>query len=89
MSLKDSTETDARIDNHTPDIPPSINTPGAKLVYLYINTATATTIEDLQTGLDMKKITLFSILDTLKSADLITKTENQYQVATSTTMPAD
>jgi hypothetical protein len=48
-------------------IPSELDSPRAKLVYLYLSVTGETSIDDLQTALDMQKITLFGILDTLTS----------------------
>lgn len=50
-----------------PSIPTELDSPRAKLVYLHLSVTGETTIDDLQTALDMQKITLFGILDTLTS----------------------
>jgi len=48
-------------------LPSELDSPRAKLVYLYLSVSGETTINDLQAALDMQKITLFGILDTLTS----------------------
>lgn len=47
------------------ELPTEIESPRAKLVYLYLSVAGETSVDDLQSSLDMKKITLFGIVDTL------------------------
>ncbi|WP_323191550.1 TrmB family transcriptional regulator [Halostella sp. PRR32] len=46
-------------------IPAELDSPRAKLVYLQLSVTGETSIDDLQSALDMQKITLFGILNTL------------------------
>ena len=59
-------------------IPDDIESPRAKLVYLYLSTTEAATIEELQEALGMKKITLYSLLSTLEKRELIRCIGEQY-----------
>lgn len=62
-------------------VPETLQSPRAKLVYLYLATADAATITDLHDALNCKKITLYSILDTLKRRDLVREVDGQYTLA--------
>lgn len=52
-------------------IPDELETSGSKLVYLYLMVENEATINELHTALGMKKITLYSLLQTLKSTELV------------------
>lgn len=59
-------------------VPGDLNSPRAKLVYLYISTQGSATIGELQESLAMKKITLYSILKTLRERGLIGQETDRY-----------
>jgi MarR family transcriptional regulator, organic hydroperoxide resistance regulator len=52
-------------------IPDGLETSGSKLVYLYLKVEDEATINELHTALGMKKITLYSLLQTLTATKLI------------------
>ncbi len=52
-------------------LPDTLDTSGSKLVYLYLKVEEEATINELHTALGMKKITLYSLLQTLKATDLV------------------
>jgi len=60
-------------------LPGELESPRAKLVYLYLRTATAS-LDDLQSDLELKKITLYSILRTLRERDLVEKRDGEFAV---------
>jgi len=62
----------------THTIPTSLQSPRAKLVYLFLSTNGTATINELQDGLNMKKISLYSILKTLQKQDIISKDGDRY-----------
>lgn len=62
-------------------VPDTIDSPRAKLVYLYLETATEATVADIQTALDMKRISLYSVLDTLVDRELVEQQDGRYAVA--------
>jgi len=62
-------------------LPEELDSPRAKLVYLYLSVADDAALTDLQETLDLKKITLFSILDTLQSRDLVEHDGETYAVS--------
>jgi DNA-binding MarR family transcriptional regulator len=59
-------------------VPADLTSPRAKLVYLYLSTNDGATVTELQEGLSMKKITLFSILKTLRSRGLVGQEHDRY-----------
>lgn len=63
-------------------LPEELGSPRAKLVYLYLDVADEAAIADLQETLGLKKITLFSILDSLERRNLIERNGDAYAPAT-------
>jgi len=59
-------------------VPNALNTTGSKLVYLHITTNREVTIDEIQDDLQMKKITLYSVLGTLKDNGLIEQNGDVY-----------
>ncbi|WP_049987210.1 TrmB family transcriptional regulator [Halobellus rufus] len=64
----------------TPSIPSELESPRAKLVYLFLSTHGEATLSELETGLDMKKISLYSILSTLCERGLIDQDCERYRL---------
>ena len=54
-----------------PSLPRELQSPRAKLVYLYLTTNGDATVSEMGESLDMKKLSLYSILKTLRSEDLV------------------
>jgi DNA-binding IclR family transcriptional regulator len=52
-------------------LPDELDSPRAKLVYLSLATTGGATLDELQTGLDLPKITLYTIVRTLRERDLV------------------
>lgn len=52
-------------------LPEDVETPTAKLVYLAIDLAGETTVDELSDALDMKKLVLFETIGTLASKGLV------------------
>jgi predicted transcriptional regulator len=69
---------------NTPEtaVPNALNTTGSKLVYLHITTNREVTIDEIQDDLQMKKITLYSVLGTLKDNGLIEQNGDVYSEQT-------
>lgn len=59
-------------------LPKNLYSPGAKLVYLYIDSNKGATIDELQVVLRLKKVTLYPLIQTLRQNDLIEKVEGVY-----------
>lgn len=62
----------------TSPIPSELESPRAKLVYLFLSTHGEATVSELQSGLGMKKISLYSILSTLCERGLIDQDAESY-----------
>ena len=62
-------------------IPEEIESPRAKLVYLWLEAADGATVDDLGTALAMKKIDILSVLNSLSSAGLVERDGDEYVVA--------
>jgi DNA-binding MarR family transcriptional regulator len=54
-----------------PALPPELQSPRAKLVYLYLTTNGDATVSEMGESLGMKKISLYSILKTLKREGMV------------------
>jgi DNA-binding IclR family transcriptional regulator len=61
----------SQIQQYEHQLPDTIDTSGSKLVYLYLKIENEATINELHAALGMKKITLYSLLQTLKATDLV------------------
>jgi DNA-binding IclR family transcriptional regulator len=62
-------------------VPADLNSPRAKLVFLYLSTHEGATIGELQENLAMKKIALYSILKTLRERGLVGQETDRYVLA--------
>ena len=63
------------------DLPDDLTAADSKLVYLFVAVSDGATVDDLQTALDIKKISLFPVLDTLSERGLIERVEDEYVAA--------
>ncbi|MFB6195328.1 MAG: MarR family transcriptional regulator [Haloplanus sp.] len=63
------------------DIPEQLSTAESKLVYLFVAASDGATVDDLQTSLNVRKITLFPVLDTLAERGLIDRVDDEYVTA--------
>jgi DNA-binding MarR family transcriptional regulator len=63
------------------ELPTELRSPRAKLVYLYLSTHGDATVGQLQEGLDMKKITLYSILGTLRDRGVVEQSGERFVAA--------
>lgn len=63
------------------DLPNELTAADSKLVYLFVAVSDGATVDDLQTALDIKKISLFPVLDTLSDRGLIERVEDEYVAA--------
>ena len=59
-------------------VPAELSSPRAKLVYLYLATHGAVTEDDLCEGLDMKRLSLYSILKTLRQGEFVSRDGDRY-----------
>ncbi|WP_247002516.1 MarR family transcriptional regulator [Halosolutus gelatinilyticus] len=60
------------------EVPASIDSPRAKLVYLYLDASEGATVEEMQHDLDMPKISLLSLLQALAAQDLVGRGDGRY-----------
>jgi DNA-binding MarR family transcriptional regulator len=65
------------------DLPKDLSAPESKLVYMAVAVAEGATVDDLQASLDLNKITLFPVLDTLAERGLIDREGSEYVTAAS------
>lgn len=56
----------------------AFDTPGAKLVYLYLRIENEATIDELEAALGMRTVTLYSLLRTLTATDLVDRSGGSY-----------
>lgn len=61
-------------------LPEDLESPRSKLVYMYLDVAGTATIDDLQASLDMRKIDLFSVLNSLTGDDHVELEDGTYTV---------
>jgi DNA-binding MarR family transcriptional regulator len=54
-----------------PALPPELQSPRAKLVYLYLTTNGDATVSEMGDSLGMKKLSLYSILKTLRKEGMV------------------
>ncbi|WP_152040426.1 TrmB family transcriptional regulator [Salinigranum salinum] len=62
-------------------LPNELDSASSKLVYLYLRTAGECTVDDLQSSLDMKKISLYPLLKTLSKQGLVDREGETYFLA--------
>ena len=62
-------------------LPPELQSPRAKLVYLYLTTNEDATVSEMGDSLGMKKMSLYSILKTLREQDMVAREGDAYTVA--------
>jgi Sugar-specific transcriptional regulator TrmB. len=62
-------------------VPESITSPRGKLVYLYLATHGGATETELCEGLEMKRITLYSVIGALRDDDLVGREGDLYVTA--------
>jgi predicted transcriptional regulator len=59
-------------------VPDSIDSPQAKLVLLYLNVTAGATVDELHERLDLPRLSLFPVLDTLQSHELVSRKGETY-----------
>ena len=57
----------------TASLPDELVSPRAKLVYLYLETTRGATLDELQVGLGLPKMSLYTIVRTLRERELVTQ----------------
>jgi predicted transcriptional regulator len=59
-------------------VPESIESSQAKLVYLYLNATSGATVDELHDRLDLDRLSLFPVLETLRSHGLVVRDGETY-----------
>lgn len=62
-------------------VPTELESTASKLVYLFVRTTGECTIDDLQSSLDMKKISLYPLLKSLAKKGLVEIDDGTYRPA--------
>ena len=65
------------------DVPDDLTAAESKLVYVAVAVSDGATVDDLQSSLNLNKITLFPVLDTLAERGLIDRVGSEYVPAAS------
>ncbi|WP_436347598.1 MarR family transcriptional regulator [Natronorubrum sp. FCH18a] len=71
---------DGRLQSTTP-VPDDLESPRAKLVYLYVAASDGVTMEQLCDDLDIKKGTGLSITGTLRERGYLERTDSGFELA--------
>lgn len=59
-------------------MPTDVESPRGKLVYLYLDTVEGANLDELVDGLDVQRITLYSVLKTLRERGLVDRDGDRY-----------
>jgi len=59
-------------------LPTQLDSPRAKLIYLYLE-STPASLDDIQSDLGVPKLTLYSVLRTLREQGLVEKQDGQFE----------
>lgn len=62
-------------------LPPSIQSPRGKLVYLYLATAGRATADEIAQSLDLSGLCCYAVLRKLVERDLVVRSDGAYQPA--------
>lgn len=60
------------------ELPDTLNSAGAKLLYFYLQIEEDATVDELQTALGLKKVTIYSLLQTLTATGLVEQSGTTY-----------
>lgn len=60
------------------ELPETLSSPQSKLVYLCLAASGGATVDELHEALDLRKITLFPVLETLTDRDVVTRDGETY-----------
>jgi transcription initiation factor IIE alpha subunit len=74
----DSADDPTAVTPESVAVPESISSPRGKLVYLYLATHGGATETELCDGLEMKRITLYSVLGALRDDDIVSREGDLY-----------
>jgi DNA-binding MarR family transcriptional regulator len=59
-------------------VPDAVDSPQAKLVYLYLSVSPGATVDELHASLDLRRISLLPVLDTLVERGLVDRDGERY-----------
>jgi len=62
-------------------MPEGINSSQAKLVYYYLRVTDCETVEELSSELDMRRMTLYDVLETLEGKGLVESKGDRYRTS--------
>ncbi|WP_336038061.1 helix-turn-helix domain-containing protein [Halobacterium yunchengense] len=62
----------------TRQLPTGVESPRGKLVYLYLDTRESATLDELHEELDVPRITLYSVLKTLRGRGVVDERGGRY-----------
>ncbi|MCD2203510.1 helix-turn-helix domain-containing protein [Halobacterium sp. KA-6] len=65
----------------TRQLPTGVESPRGKLVYLYLSTNESATLDELHGELDVPRITLYSVLKTLRNRGIVEQDGDSYVAA--------
>lgn len=68
------------VENRSVSVPAELASPVAKLVYLHLAATGSATLDRLAADLDLQKLTLYAVLDTLESRRFVTVDEEEYDL---------
>ena len=80
MTMQRAFDSESTTSFETPSVPSELTSPRAKLVYLFLSANGETTLSELQSALNMQKLSLYSILSTLRERELINQQAERYIV---------
>ena len=80
MTMQRALDSESTTSFETPSVPSELTSPRAKLVYLFLSANGETTLSELQSALNMQKLSLYSILSTLRERELIDQQAERYIV---------
>ncbi|ERG93042.1 MAG: sugar-specific transcriptional regulator TrmB [Haloquadratum walsbyi J07HQW1] len=80
MTMQRAFDSESTTSLETPSVPSELTSPRAKLVYLFLSANGETTLSELQSALNMQKLSLYSILSTLRERELIDQQAERYIV---------
>lgn len=63
-----------------PSLPNELTAASTKLVYLYVAAVDGATIDQMEADLDMRKLSLFPVVEDLADRNLLQTDGNQYQL---------
>ncbi|PSQ17201.1 MarR family transcriptional regulator [Halobacteriales archaeon QS_8_69_26] len=78
MSTRGRLATPAESETEPPTVPADLNSAQAKLVYHSLDAAGPGDADDLARRLNLKKMSLFSVLDSLQKAGFVERDGSQY-----------